>query len=571
MGSCTLEIGTRVVLRSEGGAPEAEYALFDAGCIELSALEPGTIREAAYRTTVAEAKDRLESAGVTLDLAYEATEVMRPKLAALYARGDMARRAAHLLGPAELFEGHVFDGASRRYRGHWLDIASLAADVKMLRATTAFQILHLLAILHEHDDDDPVSLLTADYTRERRPGERTLRRVLLDHTAALPDALRALDAAPKPLPTERDQGAPSRVELLDGVRTRLREGSPATFRAHVDSLERVLNVRERPDKGPLADPELWALEEQLSVGDARGVIPKVEVIERTSGRGPATTYLRARAALIAGVVDPRSIAERVAPLAESMSTFVELELLAAEAWAAAGELRRAVPYARDLASMPSLDDVLRTRAREVLARAEAAGIHTQGSSPPSAGAARSPSSPPASARGVIPESGPPGARREVVIRESSPASPGGFRGCRVVRRSEPRLQDRRHRHRRRRTRSARARSGGVVHRHFARAGTVASVDRAEPDHLGEPGPARGLRGRHAHGDLHAGRRLRQRRPDGQSAGRDGDPRRGARVDAASEHAGRHPEAPTAPYDGRRIEEPRATCAEPCAPRVRRLR
>src|SRR4051812_22077544 len=105
MGSCTLQVAGRVVLRSHGAPPEAEYALFEPGDIELRASEPGNVREMGYRTTVAAARTRLESAGITAKLADEAAHAMCPALAQAYARGPVVRRAAPHFGPTELFEG----------------------------------------------------------------------------------------------------------------------------------------------------------------------------------------------------------------------------------------------------------------------------------------------------------------------------------------------------------------------------------------------------------------------------------------------------------------------------------
>ena len=72
-------------------------------------------------------------------------------------------------------------------------------------------------------------------------------------------------------------------------------------------------------------------------------------------------------ALIARSEDPRAVAERVSALSTSMPTFHELELLAAEAWAAAGDARRASAFARDVLENATAPDSIRIRAHEVLA------------------------------------------------------------------------------------------------------------------------------------------------------------------------------------------------------------
>jgi hypothetical protein len=56
----------------------------------------------------------------------------------------------------------------------------------------------------------------------------------------------------------------------------------------------------------------------------------------------------------------------VSALSQSMSAFFELELLAAQAWSAAGDARRARAFARDLVDNPSAPDEIRMRGLDVL-------------------------------------------------------------------------------------------------------------------------------------------------------------------------------------------------------------
>ena len=126
--SCTLEIGGRIVARAEGGPFDAEYSLFEAHEIELrSNNEPGTVREHGYQTTAELARERLEMDGVTRALA-EATAAELGALATAYARGPEVRRVVTLLGACELFEGRVWQPATKKYEGAWLDVSALAAD-----------------------------------------------------------------------------------------------------------------------------------------------------------------------------------------------------------------------------------------------------------------------------------------------------------------------------------------------------------------------------------------------------------------------------------------------------------
>jgi hypothetical protein len=82
-----------------------------------------------------------------------------------------------------------------------------------------------------------------------------------------------------------------------------------------------------------------------------------------------------------GSEDPRAIAEHVASLSTSMGAFHELQLLTAQAWAAAGDVRRAHAFARDLSENASACDVLRMQAHEVLDAAGQATTAPEGGVP----------------------------------------------------------------------------------------------------------------------------------------------------------------------------------------------
>ncbi len=212
-------------------------------------------------------------------------------------------------------------------------------------------------------------LSTAEYSAGRMAGARSHRRVSLEAVGELAQAIRALAERRSPR-TARD-GGPSRAELLQWVRERQALCADAQARADLEPLERALSVREPPAKGPLADGELWALERALADGETSGVLEKLEAIERSRGRAPGTTYLRARLALLLEEEPARILAERASALALSMSAFPELELLAAEAWTRAGERKRALAHARDLADNPQVDAEIRARARALVVQASA--------------------------------------------------------------------------------------------------------------------------------------------------------------------------------------------------------
>jgi hypothetical protein len=140
-------------------------------------------------------------------------------------------------------------------------------------------------------------------------------------------------------------------------------------------FERTLAERQMPTRGPLSDSSLWKIELLLAQGTTEGVQETLDTLEKMRGRSPSTTYLRARASFLTGQADPRAIAERVGALALSMhNAFPELELLAAEAWFAAGDAKRALPYARDLLANPGVHADLRGRAERILRRSDSSGV-----------------------------------------------------------------------------------------------------------------------------------------------------------------------------------------------------
>lgn len=360
-----LLIGDRVVLRANA-PPEAEYILFEIGDIELRTSEPGRVREHGYQTTVERARARLAQAGATAALAHECATVMHPVLSAAYARGPAAKHVARYLGPLELLQADHYDAGAHVYRGVFLDLPTLVTDLDMPPAAVALQALYLAMLLENEADETTVFLSTDAWTKLRKPGERTHRR---PNTSALRDIRSSLGelAGLDPRPTVREQLP--RQDVIAFVRARGETAPDEDARALYASLERAIAVRDMPDRGPLSDPELWSIEIRLDTGDHEGVLESLESVERSRGRTPGTTYLRARASLALRLEPPKLIAERVSALALSMTSFQELGLLAAEAWLEAGDARRAMPYARDLVDAPGVDEGLLLRAKRLLARA----------------------------------------------------------------------------------------------------------------------------------------------------------------------------------------------------------
>jgi hypothetical protein len=364
MAACTLDVGPRRVLVSEEGPPAAEFALFDASDIELAPGEDGGLREAGYRTSAADALRRLAVAGVTLDFARECAALLSGRIAETYARGPLVRRLSPLLGPAELFDGGTYDATLRRYDGTWLDLPLLANDAGIASATGVLHAAALVALLTEVASGAEVVLTTLGHAESLRLGERTLRRHAIDNVASVPRALRHLvEHAPGPQSSGR---GPGREEFAAMLKARLAQCVNAEAREHLVRLERALSERARPSHGPLADPDMWEAEQLLAKGDVNGALRKIDAREASAGREPATIYLRARLALLQGKESPRVIAQRIGEMALSMSEFPEVELLAAQAWNAAGETRNALPFARDLISNPRVPEDLRAAAESIL-------------------------------------------------------------------------------------------------------------------------------------------------------------------------------------------------------------
>ncbi len=374
---CSLALGEAVVLVAEGGPPDVEFALFDAGDIELHATEPGSIREIGYRTTVGEARGRLADAGFTPSFAADVTAAAKPAIAKAYARSAAARCIVDRLEAAELLESRAFDVAAGVYPGTWLDLAGLASDLGLPRGGALLRTTYLAAQLAEVAEDEHVFLATSELSALRRPGERTFRRVSLGDPQSLLAALTAF----KPMRGRGQEGAadtgPSRREVVLWLRERAHQ-VPGTVE-RMRAAEIVLGTRDAPPRGPLAETALWNVEAKLARGETSGVLEQIDAIEQRRGRMPGSTYLRARVALMTRAEDPAVIAKRVSELSTSMAAFHELQLLAAQAWLAAGDARRARAFARDLLDNAGADDVLRMQAHELL---EAAGESSAAHLPP---------------------------------------------------------------------------------------------------------------------------------------------------------------------------------------------
>jgi hypothetical protein len=343
----------------------AEYALFDVSDIVLRATDPVTVREVGYMTTAGEALERLENAGVSMDLAHESARSLPPEVASSFARGATARSLVARLGPHELFDGAIFSAAAQRYEGAWLDLRTLAGALSIPAASSTLQALHLCAALAEVSRSTTLHLATAAATRNRRPGERTHQRVVFESAVLMPGALRALQPLARPPEVEPARDRLLRRALLARVRERSSADTQPEPRAHLSSLEGALTLETTP-LGPLTDPRLRVIERRLATGDLEGVTEELDQIERTQGEAPGLRYLRARAALLRGDEPPRSVAQSLSELVEQNQGFHEAALVAARTWLAVGEDSHARYFARRLFDDPSAGDSERLVALEIL-------------------------------------------------------------------------------------------------------------------------------------------------------------------------------------------------------------
>ncbi len=361
----SLRLGERVLSRCDDGLLGAEYSLFDVADIVLRATDPVTVREVGYMTTAREALERLVRSGVTPELADEAARSLSPEAALSFARGTTARGLAKRLGAQELFDGAIFSSATQRYEGAWLDLRTLTSSLSTPSAAVAIQALHLAATLAEVSPSTPLHMSTATATRDRRPGERTHQRVVLDSAGGIPGALARLAPLSRPLDVEPGRDRMLRRALLARVRERLAPDSSPRSRAHLSMLEGALASRTMP-LGPLADPEMRAIERLLASGNVEGVAERLDELEGARGRLPGIRYLRARAALLRGEEPPRHIAHALSELAEEERGFHEAALVAARTWLAAGEDAHARYFARRLFDDPTAGDSERLVALEIL-------------------------------------------------------------------------------------------------------------------------------------------------------------------------------------------------------------
>jgi len=427
VASSLLKVDGSVVVSAAGGPLKVEYALFESGEIALGKNALGRPIEFGYSTTAGEARRRLSLLGASPDLAETYADLMRPTLTEAYARGGAVRKLVGLFETPWIFEATTYAATTGTYEGTFMDLAALAHDLARPNAQSVFQALSLALRLARCAEDAPVELETSDITSHLKTGERTFQRITLEGLSDLPALLEDL--------ANRGGGRGFRGDPLPRARLEELLAPRLPSGAKLSTFMRALDTREVPAKGPLAKAELWEIELLLDRADVTIAAQKIDYAERAGGRTPATAYLRARHDLLARTESPTILAQRVAALALSMSSFVELGLLAGEAWLAAADGRRAHAYAKDVLDTKGIDEALRERAARVVQEAALVGNSSNTaivaqSSPP-----KSPSILPSQDERIQPFFGDPRAEPDLTIdRRPAADRPSEVPGARTTKR-----------------------------------------------------------------------------------------------------------------------------------------
>ena len=251
--TCMLLIGDRVVLRANA-PPEAEYILFEIADIELRSSEPGRVREHGYQTTVERARARLRAVGATAALARDCATAMHPVLSRAYARGAAAKHVAPYLSPLELFQAEHYDAASHTYRGVFIDLPLIVADLcRPDRGGRAPGALPRVAARGARRTRRPSS---SRRRRGRSSASPASARTDAPTSSALRDIRTMLSRPRRPFDPRRTFASSCRVptsspSFVRGASRRRDDDARALY----SSLERAIAVRDIPERGPLADPD----------------------------------------------------------------------------------------------------------------------------------------------------------------------------------------------------------------------------------------------------------------------------------------------------------------------------
>ena len=379
----SLVVGDRVVSRCDDGLLDAEYALFDRSEVILASAAGQGVREEGYMTTAGFARARLHQALVTTDLAYEAFAALRTRHMRPLARSPEVAEILDQLGPYEAFEGGTFRAERGRYAGVWLDLDTLASAAPVRGAGVLFQAMHLLLVLEEVGEDVPVRLLTGAVSDERRPGERTWRKVALEAAQRLPWVLREMQAPARPRTSSRDE-AEVREEILRNLQARATASAHAQPRLHAlaaavahsgwtppagmpaqpaeaPPTQRMPSRPHRPSSSPPKPPS-----KPPSRPPSKPPVvpppPRVPVMDPM----PIVGEVRKQTDLLRGGDQLRAVAQSLSTMAQQSGGQPDLVMLAARAWLAAGEHGFARHFARQIVDNASVPDDVRIAAFEIM-------------------------------------------------------------------------------------------------------------------------------------------------------------------------------------------------------------
>ncbi len=371
----TLRIADQTLVRCEAGSLEVEATLF------------GASAGARATTTAGSARARLSRSGLTTALAVQAVEAIDREALASYVRADCVRALLSKLGPCEVFAGRTYDRTAQTYEGPWIDLRSLAGDLRVRSAGLVLQGLYLVAMLDELAPDTEIVL-------ENGGGGEGARMAFLKPRSVI-SALAQL--GPRTSRARWDEEDAVRAQLARLLRDRSMTGATSQARGRHLALEQALAEVDRPAGGPLANTAVWTIERQLAAKDLRGALERIQSYVRShGGETSATRYLRAHLSLVEGVEPVRRLAEDLLDEGRSGPPFHELELLKARAWMAAGGWTYARHFARGLVNDPNVPDSVSLAAYEIIEAAKSRGVETGPSMP----AVRPPDDP-SSKRGSI--------------------------------------------------------------------------------------------------------------------------------------------------------------------------
>ncbi len=358
----SLVVGERVVSWSDG-LFEAEYALFDAEDVIVTAQLGFGAREQGYLTTAGLARARMRALGITGVLAGETFAAFRAAHLRTLARASFVADALEHLGALEAFEGGRFEPGAHTYEGTWLDLRALAQACPLSSAGLVLQALHLLLVVEEVPEDVPVRMLTAEATASRKAGTRTWAKVRFEAARRLPWVLRSMRVAPARPPL---LAADDEERLRDSLAASLRDRATAApaGRVRLQSLEAKI-ARARGAIPPSAD--------SLETGTAALRLtpqPRTKVPRTASppkGDDPSLfDELRRHTDLLRGDAHLRDVAQFLSAMAERKQSVPELANLAARAWLAAGEIGHARHLAKELVANLDTREGVRLVALEIL-------------------------------------------------------------------------------------------------------------------------------------------------------------------------------------------------------------